>query len=35
MSQQTKTPLLIVKNVKTYYPVKTGFMNLQELCTSS
>ncbi|MBM7699900.1 ABC transporter ATP-binding protein [Kurthia huakuii] len=23
------TPLLTVKNVKTYYPVKTGFMNLQ------
>jgi len=30
MSQQTKTPLLTVKNVKTYYPVKTGFMNLQK-----
>ena len=30
MSQQTKTPLLTVKNVKTYYPVKTGFMKLQK-----
>ncbi|OCS88666.1 ABC transporter ATP-binding protein [Caryophanon tenue] len=25
----TKKPLLVVQNVKTYYPIKTGFMNLK------